>query len=164
MAICQLATPEHRYHLSWLERPAWAGCLGRDRHGIFADFTVATPHGSAGQRLRWIEPGVFWMGSPQDEPERDSNEGPRHRVTLTQGFWLADTACTQALWRTVMGNNPSDFKDDEQCPVEQVSWNDVQDFLRKLEALLPGCEAHLPSEAQWEYACRAGSDTPFSFG
>ena len=85
-------------------------------------------------------------------------------MTHHQGFWLADTACTQALWQAVLGANPSHFKGDDQCPVEQVSWYDVQQFLRKLEALLPGCRADLPTEAEWEYACRAGTDTPFSFG
>ncbi|KFB68485.1 MAG: Serine/threonine-protein kinase pkn1 [Candidatus Accumulibacter vicinus] len=104
------------------------------------------------------------MGSPESEPMRNSNEGPRHWVTLTRGFWLADTACTQALWQAVMGTNPSHFTGDPQRPVEQVSWDEAQRFLRALEALLPGCEAALPTEAQWEYACRAGSETPFSFG
>ncbi len=132
--------------------------------GVYADLTVITPNGSATQRLRWIEPGSFLMGSPEDEPERGSDEGPRHSVTLTHGFWLADTACTQALWRVVMGTNPSRFSGDEQRPVERVSWHNVQEFLRKLHALLSDCEARLPTEAEWEYACRAGSDTPFSFG
>jgi formylglycine-generating enzyme required for sulfatase activity len=132
--------------------------------GVYADLTVTTRHGSATQRLRWIEPGSFLMGSPEGEPERYADEGPRHTVTLTHGFWLADSACTQALWRAVMESNPSRFTGDERRPVEQVSWHDVQRFLRELEALLPGCEAALPTEAEWEYACRAGSDTPFSFG
>lgn len=135
-----------------------------DAFGAWAEFTVRTEHGSATQRMRWIEPGTFLMGSPDDEPERWDNEGPQHPVTLTRGFWLADTACTQALWRAVMGNNPSLFNGDDQCPVERVSWEDVQKFLRKLESLLPGIEAGLPTEAQWEYACRAGTTTPFSFG
>ena len=138
--------------------------FGMDGFGVWAEFTLSTQYGSAAQRLRWIEPGTFLMGSPEDEAERESNEGPRHRVTLTQGFWLADSACTQALWQAVMGNNPSYFKDNEYNPVEQVSWHDVQPFLRKLEELLPGCKAGLPTEAEWEYACRAGTGTPFSFG
>jgi formylglycine-generating enzyme required for sulfatase activity len=105
------------------------------------------------------------MGSPEDEPERFDDEGPRHTVTLTRGFWLADSACTQALWHAVMGTTPSYFsRYDERHPVEQVSWNAVQRFLRELKALLPGCIIGLPTEAQWEYTCRAGTDTPFSFG
>ena len=116
------------------------------------------------QRLRWIEPGSFWMGSPADEPERWDKEGPRHLVTLSRGFWLADTACTQALWQRVMKDNRSRFKGPDR-PVEQVSWEDVQRFLRALKAKLAGCAvAGLPTEAEWEYACRAGTETPFSFG
>ncbi len=131
--------------------------------GVFADLTINTKSGNARQEFRWIEPGTFWMGSPEDELERDDDEGPQHAVTLTRGFWLADTACTQALWQAVMGQNPSDFRGPDR-PVEQVSWHDVQAFLRRLEGLVPGCDAGLPSEAEWEYACRAGTTTPFSFG
>jgi formylglycine-generating enzyme required for sulfatase activity len=104
------------------------------------------------------------MGAPEDEPERFPNEGPRHKVRLNQGFWLADTACSQALWRAVMGNNPSRFQDDPQNPVESVSWDEAQVFLGRLQAWLPGVKLSLPSEAEWEYACRAGSDSPFNFG
>jgi formylglycine-generating enzyme required for sulfatase activity len=114
--------------------------------------------------MRWIEPGTFWMGSPDDEPERSGDE-TRHRVTLTRGYWIADTACTQALWQEVMGSNPSGFKDDPQNPVENVSWNDVTGlFLPRLIERVPGLGLQLPTEAQWEYACRAGTETPFSFG
>ena len=133
-------------------------------HGLYADVRIQASHETVEQRLRWIEPGTFLMGSPEDEPERHNDEGPRHAVTLTRGFWLADTACTQALWQAVMGRNLSDFTGDPQRPVEQVSWHDVGEFLRKLEALLPGCQADLPTEAEWEYARRAGTETPFSFG
>jgi len=128
-------------------------------YGAFAEIRI----GTAAQRMRWIEPGEFWMGSPDHEPERRSNEGPRHRVRISQGFWLADTACTQALWQAVMGKNPSHFKGDPQLPVEQVSWLDAQKFFQRLTELgLSG--ADLPTEAQWEYACRAGTQTPFHFG
>ena len=128
--------------------------------GLYLDLQI----GSATQRLRWIPPGEFWMGSPEDEPGRDSNEGPRHRVRLSRGYWLADTACSQAFWQAVMGDNPSQFKDDPENPVEKVNWDDVQGFLRKLEGLLPDMAADLPTEAEWEYACRAGTDTVFSWG
>jgi len=116
------------------------------------------------QNFRWIESGTFLMGTPDDEPERSDNESPQHEVTISRGFWLADTACTQALWQAVMNNSPSRFKDDLQHPVEQVSWHDVQEFLQRLQALLPDCQVDLPTEAEWEYACRAGTQTPFSFG
>ena len=138
--------------------------LGLDSYGVFAEFGIESSGGEVVQRLRWIEPGVFWMGSPESEAERSDDEGPRHQVTLTRGFWLADTACTQALWQAVMGDNPSHFEGDARCPVEQVSWDDVERFMRKLESLLPGSEAGLPTEAEWEYACRAGTQSAFSFG
>ena len=170
-----ITTGQHSYRVSRIERPEWAQEIGRDAFGLYADVLVPvqqskSPHGAQTivQRLRYIEAGHFPMGSPASEPERYPEEGPQHPVTLTQGFWLADTACTQALWQAVMGNNPSHFtaenKGGAQHPVEQVSWDDVQRFLRRIEALLPGCAASLPSEAEWEYACRAGTTTPFSFG
>ena len=98
------------------------------------------------------------MGSPEDEAGRDSDEGPRHLVTLTQEFWLGDTPCTQALWEEVMGENPSRFQSPKR-PVEQVSWNDCQKFFETLEERQPGIHLALPSEAQWEFACRAGTTT-----
>ena len=149
--------------------PPFAHAWGDDEFGLWAEFRLEVPNGeSVVQNFRWIEPGTFWMGSPEDEPERFKNEGPRHEVTINQGFWLADSACTQALWQAVMDNNPSSFKDDPQQPVENVSWHNVQAFLKRLQerlqSLLPGCQVDLPSEAEWEYACRAGTTTPFSFG
>jgi|HubBroStandDraft_1064217.scaffolds.fasta_scaffold00296_32 formylglycine-generating enzyme required for sulfatase activity len=145
--------------------PGFASDWGSDADGPWLEFAVPAADGTAvTQRLRWIPPGTFRMGSPKRERERELDEGPRHRVTLTRGFWLADTACTQALWQAVTGKNPSRFSGDADLPVESVSWNDVQGFLRGLESLVPGCRADLPTEAEWEYACRAGTTTPFSFG
>jgi formylglycine-generating enzyme len=138
----------------------WVSAYGEDRTGLWQAFEVA----GVRQVMRWIPPGEFQMGSPKDEPERSDDER-QHRVVLTEGFWLADTACTQELWEAVMTNNPSRFKDNPQNPVEQVSWLDITDeFLPKLNALAPGLDLVLPTEAQWEYACRAGTTTPFSFG
>jgi formylglycine-generating enzyme required for sulfatase activity len=114
------------------------------------------------QALRWIPPGRFRMGSPSTEPERDDDER-LHEVVLTWGFWLAETACTQALWEAVMGENPSHFKGLER-PVENVSWEDVQGFIARLNERVSGLEVRLPTEAEWEYACRAGTKTPFWFG
>jgi formylglycine-generating enzyme required for sulfatase activity len=142
--------------------PPFASAWGDDEFGLWAEFELSEDRKSVKQKLRWIEPGTYWMGSPEDEPERLSTEGPRHLVTLTEGFWLADTACTQALWSAVMGSNPSRVQG-EQLPVENVSWDDVQEFLRSLQQR---CEVEfvLPTEAQWEYACRAGTQTAFSVG
>jgi formylglycine-generating enzyme required for sulfatase activity len=139
--------------------PTWAVALGHDHFGLWAELAVQGEK----QRLRWIPPGEFLMGSPQDEPERFKNEGPRHRVMLTEGYWFADTACTQALWQAVMGDNPSRFQEDQGNPVENVSWDEVQGFLQRLGELA-GVEAGLPTEAQWEYACRAGTETAFWWG
>ena len=137
-----------------------ASAWGDDAHGLWVEVAIA----GVVQCFRWIEPGEFWMGSPLGEPERSENEGPRHGVRLTAGYWLADTACTQALWQAVMGDNSSRFQENPSNPVEQVSWDDVNAFLQRVEEMLPGVQARLPSEAEWEYACRAGSDTPFHFG
>jgi len=139
--------------------PDWASEWGQDRHGVFVAFTL----GDVTQRLRWIPPGRFLMGSPDDEPGRWDGEGPRHRVYIARGFWLFDTPCTQALWERVMGGNPSRFKTPER-PVEQVSWNNVQEFLQRINSRIPGLELVLPTEAQWEQACRAGTDTALYSG
>lgn len=136
-----------------------------DEYGVLAIIQIFSErYGSASQTLRWIEPGTFLMGSPDDELERFDREGPLHVVTISRGYWLADTACTQALWLAVMDYNPSHFQGNPNLPVESVSWHDVQSFLRELQSLLPGCQVDLPSETEWEYACRAGTTTPFSFG
>lgn len=142
-----------------MPKPTWATDQGRDRFGLWVEFSV----GAVTQRLRWIPPGRFWMGSPESEPERFDDEGPRHEVTLTQGFWLFDTTVTQALWEAVMAGNPSHFQGPDR-PVEMVSWNDCQGFIDTLNQRLPGLALGLPTEAQWEYACRAGTQTPFYFG
>ncbi len=132
--------------------PPWASEFGQDHFGQFAAIKV----GEAIQRLRWIPPGTFQMGSPESEEGRYSHEGPRHEVTLTLGFWLGDTPCTQAFWQAVMGENPSLFEGPDR-PVEQVSWEDCQSFFDRLGDAVPGFTGQLPTEAQWEYACRAGT-------
>lgn len=142
--------------------PPCASAWGDDEFGLYAD--VSIPPAPWVQRFRWIEPGTFLMGAPDGEPERGDDEGPQHLVTLTRGFWLADTTCSQAVWESVMGENPSRFSGDPQRPVERVSWTRVQEFLLVLGQGLPGCKVGLPTEAEWEYACRAGTTTAFSFG
>lgn len=111
--------------------------------------------------MRWVPAGSFQMGSPEEEPGRDSAEIP-HKVTLTSGFWMSETEVTQRLYQAVAGENPSQFVGDD-LPVDTVSWDEAVLFCEKLQTTLEKDEAisgvplcRLPSEAQWEYACRAG--------
>jgi Uncharacterized conserved protein len=86
----------------------------------------------------------------------------RHEVTLTQSYYMQTTQVTQGQWESIMGDNPSDFKDGgSNCPVEQVSWEDTQAFISKLNQQEGTGKYRLPTEAEWEYACRAGTDGPF---
>jgi len=119
--------------------------------------------------LIWIEPGTFLMGSPEDELGRLNIE-TQHKVTLTQGYWLGKYEITQAQYEAVTGTNPSSFKGGD-LPVDSVSWNDAKEFCAKLNAqekaagrLPEGYKYTLPTEAQWEYACRAGTTTAFNNG
>ena len=128
-----------------------------------------------GLRMMPIPAGAFLMGSPPEEPRRDADEGPQHRVTLPE-FFMGQTPITQAQWREVAGwpivdrgldswelnPDPAHFKGDDR-PVERVSWYDAMEFCRRLSQRT-GRIYTLPSEAQWEYACRAGTTTPFHFG
>ena len=139
-------------------KPAWASATGKDQYGTYAYLEFK----GIVQRFRHIEAGTFSMGSPEEEAGRFENE-TLHQVTLSQAFWLADTTCTQAFWQAVMGNNPSHFKGD-QNPVEQVSWEDAQRFIQKLKQQVSGLSLRLPTEAEWEYACRAGTTSAFWFG
>ena len=117
-----------------------------------------------GIRFCWCFPGAFNMGSPASEHGRETDEGPQHRVQITKGFWLSKYEVTQSQWQSVMGRNPSQFKGNNR-PVEQVSWNDCQTFIRKLRNRLGGrYKFRLPTEAEWEYACRAGTTSVFNTG
>ncbi len=101
------------------------------------------------------------MGSPATEKDRTNDEGPQHEVSI-QPFYMGRFAVTQAQWQAVMGNNPSNFKGDKR-PVEQITWHQAREFCQKLSQQM-GRQYRLPSEAEWEYACRAGTTTPFYFG
>ena len=130
---------------------------------------LSVPGAKAGERktynvngvefaFRWCPAGTFMMGSPTSEEGRYDWE-KQHRVTLTKGFWMMETEVTQKQWKAVMGNNPSRFKG-VNLPVEHVSWNDCQEFCTKCTKL--GLPVQLPTEAQWEYACRAGTKGAFA--
>jgi formylglycine-generating enzyme required for sulfatase activity len=115
--------------------------------------------------LLLIPAGEFLMGSPDSDNEARDNEKPRHRVRIAKPFYLGKYLVTQEQWEAVMGNNPSNFKGPKN-PVEQVSWDDCRPFFDKLNAKSGpgGGKFSLPTEAQWEYACRAGSTTRYCFG
>jgi formylglycine-generating enzyme required for sulfatase activity len=117
---------------------------------------------SVGMRFVWIPPGTFMMGSPKEELNRNIDE-IYHKVTLTKGFYMGIHPVTQEQWNVVMGNNPSHFKGEKNLPVESVSWEDCQGFVKKLREK-DKKQYRLPTEAEWEYACRAGTNTPFHFG
>lgn len=109
----------------------------------------------------WCPAGTFMMGSPPDELRRDEDER-QHRVTLSQGFWLAKHEVTQDQWTSVMGNNPSTFRG-PQNPVDTVSWDDCQAFIQKLNGQA-GVSSRLPTASEWEYGCRAGTTSAYGFG
>ena len=115
-----------------------------------------------GMKFAWIPPGTFFMGSSANEPQRCDDE-TQHEVTLTKGFHLGIYQVTQTQWQAVMGNNPSHFKGEANLPVENVSWDDCVAFCEAL-GKKDGKRYRLPTEAEWEYACRAGTTTPFYFG
>ena len=119
---------------------------------------------SIGMELVLIPAGTFQMGAPASEPLTNNGLRPVHQVTIGQPFYLGKYEVTQAQWRAVMGNNPSHFSNCDTCPVEQVSWYDVQDFIERLNAQEGVTTYRLPSEAEWEYAARAGTQTAYSFG
>ena len=127
--------------------------------------TITLP-GNVPLQLRWIPPGTFQMGSAESEAGRDADEGPLHEVTLTRGFYLGIHEVTQAQWKAVMGTNPSIFVQGEnpvERPVDSVSWEQCRLFIARLNALGLG-KFRLPTEAEWEYACRAGTRTRFYWG
>ena len=112
--------------------------------------------------LAWIPPGEFEMGAHGGP----STEEPAHKVSFAHGFWMGQYEVTQAQWELVMGSNPAHFKGAKN-PVEQVSWDECQEFLRRLNQIAPTNQLlsfRLPSEAEWEYACRAGTTTMVHYG
>ncbi len=124
--------------------------------------------GGATLEMVWIEPGTFVMGSPDDEPGRESNEGPQHEVTISRGFWLGKYEVTKAQWESVMNTRPWDGQiftlKEANSPAVFISWNHVQELVSKLNEAAGSEVYRLPAEAEWEYACRAGTKTPYSFG
>jgi len=124
--------------------------------------------GGATMAFVWIEPGTFTMGSPSSEPGRWDDEGPQHEVTISRGFYLGKFEVTQGQWQAVMGTRPwageSYVRENPNHPAVYISWNDVQAFIQKWNEAAEDSLYRLPTEAEWEYACRAGSVTRWSFG
>ena len=137
--------------------PQWAEANGIDSYGEWAEVWLDALR----IRFRWITPGSFVMGSPEAEEGRNTDEGPQQQVTFAQGFWIMETCVSQASYEAVFGNNPSTFRG-AQFPVETVSFEEAEAFNRALSELVSSLQLRLPSESEWEYACRAGSNTPFS--
>lgn len=127
------------------------------------DLLVWLPGGAQMAFVR-IEPGVFQMGSPLGELDRWDHEGPVHEVEISRGFWLGKYEVTQREWELVMGDNPSQYGRNSRLPVDSVSWYDVHEFIGRLNESAGDSLYRLPSEAEWEYACRAGTQTRWAFG
>jgi formylglycine-generating enzyme required for sulfatase activity len=168
------------YQFDRLEKPDWAVEFGHDSYGLYSVFEVETEKKGTPvrQKMRWIPPGRFLMGSAEGRDYGRGNESPEHEVVITQGYWMFDTPCTQGLWTALMGGNPSSFVDPER-PVEQVSWEDASGFAQRLngwfgkknkkssgKSVIGWSELafRLPTEAEWEYACRAGTKTDTYLG
>ena len=122
-------------------------------------------------QLAWIPPGNFQMGSPSDEPGRFKDEGPVHPSSVPHGFWMDRYETTQQRFRDLMGNNPSSTEFTPNLPVNRVTWYEAAQFCEKLtksakskEQLPIGYVYRLPTETEWEYACRAGTDNAYSYG
>ena len=148
---------------------AWAGDYGVDQYGLWANLQLSQ---TASMKMRWIVAGDFLMGSPEDEKERFDDE-VQHEVSLTQGYWLAETSVTQAQWMALMDKNPSE-PSKKDYPVNNISWDDCQVFISRLKKRMADSNPEdpdgrnfnprLPSEAEWERACRANTKTAYWWG
>ena len=139
-------------------RVAWATAQGKD---AFGHWIIITIHGIQ-QRLRWIPPGICVLGSPASEPGHNPDNEALSTVTFTYGNWMADTECTEALWQAVTKRPVS--KNDPRLPAFNLTVKEAIAFTHALRPLLAGAKARLPSRAEWERACRAGTTTTYSTG
>jgi formylglycine-generating enzyme required for sulfatase activity len=130
-------------------------------------FTAPLPDACSVNLVR-INPGEFLMGSPRGEKGRDDNEGPQHPVRITRPFFIARTPVTMAQWQAVVGTRPWHdthwVEEHPDHPAVSISWHDVQDFIERLNDLDRNVRYRMPTEAEWEYACHAGTQTPWFFG
>ena len=130
---------------------SWASAWGEDRYGLWSAFEV----NNIEQVMRWIPPGVFLMG--------DELQDNKKQTVSVDGFWLADTPCTQVLYKAVTGENLSQFIGDSR-PVDTISFEDARRFVDVLNNKVGALKCRLPAEKEWEYACRAGTNSPYVFG
>ena len=160
---CDVPEPFRRYHWANLFDPTGFDRIVRAIRAEIAKRQGTEPStfiNSIGMEFMRIPAGTFMMGSPDSDAEAYDDEKPAHRVIISQPFYLGKYPVTQAQWEVVMGNNPSLYNGVPNCPVERVSWDDVQAFLHKLNEREGGGGYCLPTEAQWEYACRASTEPP----
>ena len=151
---------------------AWVGCSTTEPAKIPArnagEVMVDTLLGRTPIEFVWIEPGTFIMGSPESGAQRGPNEGPQHQVTISQGFWLGKYEVTQGQWEAVMGTRPwageEDVRSNANHSAVYISWEEVQQLIQKLNQAEGEGVYRLPTEAEWEYACWAGTTTRWSFG
>ncbi|MDE2889773.1 MAG: SUMF1/EgtB/PvdO family nonheme iron enzyme [Gemmatimonadota bacterium] len=133
------------------------------------NITIMLP-GDVKLAMVWIQPGKFLMGSPDSESGREDHEGPQHQVSITRGFYLGKYEVTQAQWESVMNTRPwivgstSEIPGREKYPANRMRWPEVETFIRKLNEEAGEDVFRLPTEAEWEYACRAGTTSRWSFG
>jgi formylglycine-generating enzyme required for sulfatase activity/tRNA A-37 threonylcarbamoyl transferase component Bud32 len=135
-------------------QPSWAAAYDRDNYGLYADLVIKRGDKDIKQRFRYCPASTFTIGSKGDEKDRDKDEA-QVQMTLSKSFWIADTECSNGFWNAVGGSNPSRY-DDSERPVERLSWDEAVGFAKKLSDKVPGLSASLPTEAQWECACRTG--------
>lgn len=136
--------------------PDWVDGYGSDSYGRWASITIK----GVPAVMRYCPSGRYLMGSDDGEPGRWPDERPEVAITFADGFWLFDTVVSQSLYEAVMGENPS-RNIGSSFPAELVNWEDAHVFLGRINEAMPGLNCRLPSESEWEYACRAGSSTPF---
>jgi len=162
IADAEMVNANYKALLERIQELTQIVCSYNPNHKICPD-TQRIFRNSLGMTFMRIPAGTFMMGSPEDEPGRQNDE-TLHQVTITKDFFMQTTEVTQGQWKQVMGSNPSYFSNcGENCPVERVSWNDAQEFIEKVNNNNGGTY-RLPTEAEWEYSARAGTQTPFFSG